>query len=242
MLSSHSRLHGNHSYRVPWLFDDESVEVLRSFTKLKHRLMPYLYATAVHAHEEGIPVLRPMVLEFPDDPACTHLDQQYMLGDSLLVAPVFNASGDVAYYVPEGRWTKLLTGETVDGPRWIRERHGFDSLPLLVRPGSVIPIGARDDRPDYSYVDGVTLDVFAFSAGVRDVPVPALDGSVAALYRVSASAGRLRVSVVQGADERQLLELRLDAERADTAHEVPGAGLQVRVQSLAEVSRRTGDE
>ncbi len=50
-----------------------------------------------------MPVLRPMVLEFPDDPACTHLDQQYMLGDGLLVAPVFNAGGDTAYYVPEGR-------------------------------------------------------------------------------------------------------------------------------------------
>jgi alpha-D-xyloside xylohydrolase len=234
MLSSHSRLHGNHSYRVPWLFDDESVEVLRTFTKLKHRLMPYLYAAAVHAHEEGVPVLRPMVLEFPDDPACTHLDQQYMLGDSLLVAPVFNARGDTAYYVPAGRWTKLLTGETVDGPRWVQERHGFDSLPLLVRPGSVIATGARDDRPDYSYVDGVTLNVFAFAEGVRDVPVPALDGSAAAVYRVAAADGRLRVSILDGADEVELLVLRPDAERADAAHEVRDAGLQVRVRSLVD--------
>jgi alpha-D-xyloside xylohydrolase len=242
MLSSHSRLHGNHSYRVPWLFDDESVEVLRTFTRLKHRLMPYLYAAAVRAHEEGVPVLRPMVLEFPDDPACTHLDQQYMLGDSLLIAPVFNADGDTAYYVPEGRWTKLLTGETIDGPRWVKERHGFDSLPLLVRPGSVIATGARDDRPDYSYVDGVTLNVFAFADGVLDVPVPALDGSAAAVYRLAKSGQLLRVSAVQGADEFELLSLTLDAESADATHEVPGAGLQVRVQSLLDVGQRTGDE
>jgi alpha-D-xyloside xylohydrolase len=183
-----------------------------------------------------------MVLEFPDDPACTHLDQQYMLGDSLLVAPVFTASGDVAYYVPGGRWTKLLTGETVDGPRWVKERHGFDSLPLLVRPGSVIATGARDDRPDYSYVDGVTLDVFAFPEGVLDVPVPALDGSPAAVYRVRRRGSSLRVSRVEGADELELLTLGLDAQSPDAAHQVPGAGLQVRVQSLADEGQRAGDE
>ena len=79
-----------------------------------------------------------------------------MLGSDLLVAPVFCAEGDVAYYVPDGRWTDLLRGNVVDGPRWVRERHGFDSVPLLVRPGAVIPMGARDDRPDYDYAAGVS--------------------------------------------------------------------------------------
>jgi alpha-D-xyloside xylohydrolase len=88
LLSSHSRLHGSESYRVPWLVDDESVEVLRRFTRLKHRLMPYLYGAAVTAHREGTPMLRAMMLEFPGDPACAHLDRQYMLGPDLLVAPV----------------------------------------------------------------------------------------------------------------------------------------------------------
>jgi alpha-D-xyloside xylohydrolase len=229
LLSSHSRLHGNHSYRVPWLFDDESVAVLRTFTKLKHRLMPYLYAASVRAHEEGVPVLRPMVLEFPDDPACTYLDQQYMLGDSLLVAPVFNADGDTAYYVPEGRWTKLLTGETIDGPRWVKERHGFDSVPLLVRPGSVIATGSRDDRPDYSYVDGVTLNLFALSDGVLETTVPALDGSPAATYRISRTGDELRICAVEGTPERELLTLRLNEQRS---HGVPEGGLHVRVHSL----------
>ena len=149
LLSSHSRLHGNQTYRVPWLFDEESVSVLRLFTRLKHRLMPYLYGAAVIAHREGMPVMRPMAAVYPDDPACAHLDQQYFLGDDLLVAPVFNAEGDVSYYVPPGTWTDLLGGKVAAGPGWVRERHGYDSVPLLARPGSMIPIGARDDRPDY---------------------------------------------------------------------------------------------
>ena len=115
LLSSHSRLHGSNSYRVPWLFDEEAVDVLRFFTRLKCRLMPYLFGAASQAHDSGVPMMRAMVLEFPDDPACDYLDRQYMLGDSLLVAPVFSPDGGVDYYVPDGRWTNFLTGEVVEG-------------------------------------------------------------------------------------------------------------------------------
>ncbi|ROO85693.1 alpha-D-xyloside xylohydrolase [Actinocorallia herbida] len=139
LLSSHSRLHGSQSYRVPWAFDEEAVDVLRHFTRLKERLMPYLREVAREAHEEGLPMMRAMVLEFPDDPTCAHLERQYMLGADLLVAPVFTASGDVTYYVPEGEWTHVLSGAKVTGPRWVTENHDVMSLPLLARPGAVLP-------------------------------------------------------------------------------------------------------
>ncbi|MBC9713507.1 alpha-xylosidase [Streptomyces sp. TRM66268-LWL] len=167
LLSSHSRLHGSSSYRVPWLFDEEAVDVLRLFTRLKLRLMPYLDAVSRQAHTEGVPMMRAMALEFPEDPACTHLERQYMLGPDLLVAPVFSDAGDVSYYVPEGTWTHLLTGEEVQGPRWVKERHGFDSAPVLVRPGAVLPVGAVEDRPDYDYADGVTLRAYGLRGGDR---------------------------------------------------------------------------
>ncbi|MFE9452687.1 alpha-xylosidase [Streptomyces sp. NPDC006739] len=174
LLSSHSRLHGSSSYRVPWLFDDESVDVLRRFTRLKLSLMPYLYEAARTAHTEGVPVMRAMVLEFPDDPGCAHLERQYMLGPDLLVAPVFDDEGEVSYYVPEGTWTHHLDGRTVTGPRWVRERHGFSSVPLLVRPGAVIPVGAVEDRPDYPHADGVTLRAYRPARGAQ-VTVPVGD-------------------------------------------------------------------
>jgi alpha-D-xyloside xylohydrolase len=160
LLSSHSRFHGSQSYRVPWAFDEEAVEVTRLFTKLKLRLMPYLYAAGLEATATGTPVLRPMQLEFPDDPATEYLDRQYMLGADLLVAPVFSVDGTVEFYLPKGSWTNFFTGETVVGGGWRRERHGFDSLPLYVRDGAVIPVGSRDDRPDYDYLDGLTLRVY----------------------------------------------------------------------------------
>jgi alpha-D-xyloside xylohydrolase len=129
--------------------------------------MPYLLAAAGQATAEGIPMMRAMALEFPGDPGCAHLDRQYMLGDDLLVAPVLSADGEVSYYVPEGTWTNFLTGEQVTGPRWVTERHGFLSVPLLARPGAVIPVGAVDDRPDYDYADGVTLRLYQIPDGAR---------------------------------------------------------------------------
>ncbi|MBA9006213.1 alpha-xylosidase [Thermomonospora cellulosilytica] len=206
LLSSHSRLHGSGSYRVPWLFDEESVDVLRSFTRLKMRLMPYLLRAAGQAQNEGVPIMRAMVLEFPGDPACTHLERQYMLGDDLLVAPVFSRDGEVSYYVPEGTWTHLLTGRTVEGPRWVTERHGFDSIPLLVRPGAVVPFGAVDDRPEYDYASGVTLRVYRPVEGAEVVTeIPAADGTVARIFSTTRRDGMITVEASPGGPWRVLL-------------------------------------
>lgn len=183
LLSSHSRLHGSSSYRVPWNYDEEAVRVLAKFTKLKCSLMPYLYRAAIQAHEQGTPMLRSMQFEFPNDPACDYLDLQYMLGASLLVAPVFSHDGDVTYYVPEGKWTSLLDGKVIDGPRWVRETQDFMSLPLLVRANSIIPIGSHTDKPDYDYSDGVTLQVYQLQDDRQvSVDIPTLQGTIATRF------------------------------------------------------------
>ena len=165
LLSTHSRLHGSTSYRVPWLFGEEAVDVCRAFSKLKNTLMPYLYAQAAFTHGTGVPMLRAMMLEFEDDPGCEDLDRQYMLGDALLVAPVMREDGTVDYYLPRGRWTHLLTGETVEGTGWRRERYDFFSLPLFVRENTILPVGSVDSRPDYDYTSGLTLRLYNLSDG-----------------------------------------------------------------------------
>jgi alpha-D-xyloside xylohydrolase len=81
--------------------------------------------------------------------------RQYMLGDSLLIAPVFCDHGDVSFYVPHGVWTDYFTGEEIHGPRWVRMTCDFRTVPLLVRPNTVLPLGAVDDRPDYDHAEGV---------------------------------------------------------------------------------------
>jgi alpha-D-xyloside xylohydrolase len=200
LLSSHSRLHGNVSYRVPWAFGEEAVDVARKFTRLKHRLMPYLYGAAVEAHRTGVPVMRPMLLDFPADPACRTLDRQYMLGPDLLVAPVFTEEGEVEYYLPEGTWTHLLTGEQVQGPAWRQETHGYDSLPLYVRPGAVLPLGADEERPDGDWPDDLTLLVTPDAADVT-VTVPGQGAGTDAVYRVRREEGGAVTAEASGTDK-----------------------------------------
>jgi alpha-D-xyloside xylohydrolase len=132
LLSSHSRLHGSSTARMPWLFDDEAVDVLRYFTRLKQQIMPYLLEVAQESQDHGWPMLRAMVFEYPDDPTCRYLDSQYTLGSSLLVAPVFDPGGQVTYYLPAGEWRHLLTQEIVTGGGWRTERHSYLSLPLWI--------------------------------------------------------------------------------------------------------------
>jgi alpha-D-xyloside xylohydrolase len=222
LLSSHSRLHGSSSYRVPWLYDEEAVDVLRHFTRLKCQLMPYLMSAAVEAHGAGIPVLRAMHLEFPEDPGCDGLDRQYMLGDSLLVAPIFSPGGDVDYYVPEGTWVNFLSGEKVVGGRWVRERHGFSSLPLMARPGSIIAVGAVDDRPDYDYAQDVTLHVFGLP-DAEPVTCQVLDthGNVATVIRFQRRGSRLTIGPEQASGPWRIL-LRADVRIAA----ISGGGYQ----------------
>lgn len=161
LLSTHSRLHGSDSYRVPWLFDEESVDVCRYFTNLKLQLMPYIYSTAVTSHTTGIPSIRPMILEFEEDPAVKYLDMQYMFGDSLLVAPIFDPSGIVDYYLPRGKWTHLLSNDVQDGGTWHKERYDYFSLPLYVKEDSLLPLGQEKNRPDYDYTQNLQLHLFA---------------------------------------------------------------------------------
>ncbi len=167
LLSTHSRLHGC-DHKVPWLYSkegeengEESVAVLKTFTELKCTLMPYIFSCAVMSHKTGVPSMRPMVLEFPDDITCEDLDRQYMLGGSILVAPIFNEEGTATYYLPAGEWTHLLSNEIRPGGTWLKESYDYFSLPLFVRENSVIAIGSNGKSPDYDYTDGLTLHIFA---------------------------------------------------------------------------------
>lgn len=167
LLSTHSRLHGSTSYRVPWAYDDEAVDVVRFFAKLKASLMPYLYRNAIETSKTGVPMMRSMVIEFTQDKNCAYLDKQYMLGDSLLVAPIFNENSMAEYYLPEGTWTNFLTGEQREGGKWYSEEHGYLSIPLYAKEGTIVAVGAKNDGPVYDFADGVTYRVFTVKDEVK---------------------------------------------------------------------------
>jgi len=218
LLSSHSRLHGSASYRVPWLFDDEASVVLREFAGLKCALMPYLYGQAVCASRTGVPMLRPMFMEFPDDRSCLTLDLQYMLGDTLLAAPVFREDGEVEYYLPRGRWCNLLTGELLEGPGWHRGRFDYHTMPLLAAPGKILATGKHRDRPDYDFAEGVNLRVSWLEDGESaETVVPDLHGNPALRARAVRRGGEIQLTVDGGEDWScgALWDPEVRVERAD---------------------------
>ena len=199
LLSSHSRLHGSTSYRVPWAYDEEAVDVVRFFTRLKARLMPYLWKTAIDAHETGIPSMRAMILEFEQDKNVRYLDKQYMLGDSLLVAPIFNEESVGEYYLPEtdGSWTDFFTGEREEGGKWYSRTCGYKEIPLMVRPNSVIAIGASEEGPEYEYEQGVTFRLYEIKDHAKDV-VYGKNGEKAAELTVDVKDGEMTIHCTEG--------------------------------------------
>jgi len=173
LLCSHSRLHGSNSFRVPWTVDNDDKsdqgcsKILAKWTALKARLMPYIFSQAQKAVENGLPLsLRAMCLEFPEDPTSWYLDRQFMFGDSLLVAPIFEESGEVEFYLPKGRWTNFFTNKTKDGPGWFKEKHKFDTLPLYVRENTILVLGKwHETRIVYDYSKGVEVCLYHTNPG-----------------------------------------------------------------------------
>ena len=195
LLSSHSRLHGSGSYRVPWAFDEQACDVARYFVQLKCSLMPYLYAKAVEAHEDGTPVMRPMVFEFEDDPACQTLDMQYMLGESLLTAPIFSEDGSAAWYLPEGTWTNYLDGTVKEGGRFYKDRFDYFSLPLYVRENTLLAVGSVTERPDYDYAASSVLHLFALKDGKEAVcKIPDIHGQIVETVKAIRSGQKIVVT------------------------------------------------
>lgn len=201
LMSTHSRLHGNSSYRVPWLFDEESVDVLRHFTLLKGRMMPYLFSNAVTTSTTGVPMMRAMALQFADDPACLSLDRQYMLGDSLLVAPIFNEDGIAQYYVPAGTWTDLQTGEEFEGGKFYTTEHDYFSLPLLVKPNTIMAMGNFEKDFVYDYLDGTEFTIYALEDG-KTAEFDLYDAEAEKVFSIKATRAGNKISIEHTATDK----------------------------------------
>ena len=173
LLSTHSRLHGSTSYRVPWVYDEdgdtEACDVLRHYTVLKGRLMPYLWAQANKTHTEGVPMMRSMIIAFSDDTACKYLDQQYMLGDNLCIVPVMNEEGIAEFYVPDnGTWTDIQSGETYEGGKYYTRKCDYFQTPILARPNSIVTYGNFDAEDKMTVVYDYRQDAEAVVSGLED--------------------------------------------------------------------------
>jgi alpha-D-xyloside xylohydrolase len=166
LLSSHSRAHGT-TNREPWSQGQQALSIFREFDELRYQLIPYLYSLAHEAHLTGLPLMRPMVLEFQEEPATHTIDGQYMLGPSLLVAPVLEQGlMSRQAYLPRGTWYNFWTDTPYEGGRWIHlPTQSLEMMPLFVRAGTILPLGPIQQHTgelaaEHGGPDEVTLRVY----------------------------------------------------------------------------------
>jgi alpha-D-xyloside xylohydrolase len=159
LLTSHSRCHGAPP-REPWEYGEEFEDEFRRAVELKYQLMPYIYAQAKLCSQHGHPMLRTLFFEFPNDPASWLIEDQYMFGSDLLVAPLFTSGKTRTVYLPPGEWVDYQSSQTYEGAKWHDIPSGEIPIVLLVRSGAVIPHLAVSQSTDQMDWNDIELRVF----------------------------------------------------------------------------------
>lgn len=177
MFCSHSRIHGAGDREV-YAFEPETMRICRDYIRLRYSLLPYIVAEAEACVAASLPMARALVVEYPDDPVCAELADQYLFGSGLLVAPIFDQTDRRRVYLPAGVWTDWWTGRRIAGPRWIDVQADLETLPLYVREGAIIPTVAPDLWVDQHPWEAMELRVSPLEApGRTELAVPLADGS-----------------------------------------------------------------
>lgn len=214
MLTSHTRCHGAFP-REPWAYGEEFVEDFRQMAELRYSLIPYLYTQAKEASELGHPLLRPLFFEFPEDHTVWNIDDQYMLGKDLLVAPYFSQASERLVYLPPGGWFDYQTGERYQGGGWITLP--LDEIPvvLLVRDGAVVPhvnVAQSTDEIDW---DVLELRTYGEPQENPIVKLVKPDGSILSV-QLTKQDGALQLPHELAHDQKEWTVSRFDAKLASS--------------------------
>jgi alpha-glucosidase (family GH31 glycosyl hydrolase) len=227
---------------VPWAHGAQVEKICRDYAELRYRLLPYTYTLAWQAHTLGLPLMRPLVLNYPDDPRVWQLGHEFLWGDDLLVAPV-TREGATAWpvYLPAGGWYDFWSGARHEGPGGVTLEAPLDRLPLLVRAGAIVPLGPVVQHTGERPLDEITLLIYphgatSFELYDDDGRSNAYREGHHALTRFECVAGSKEVTVRLGEPvgdrsvvppgRRYLVRLRMDRARSVT---VEGQGTLPRV-------------
>jgi alpha-glucosidase len=156
------RPHGDQKeLREPWQFGPEIEAICRKYLEIRYRLLPYIYNAAHDACAYGIPIMRPLILEYPADPQVLNLADEYLFGPDILVAPVLDQGAlERSVYLPEGKWINYWSEEIYAGPRFITSQAKLDIMPLFIRQGAIIPTGPHMQYSAQHPLDPLTLEIY----------------------------------------------------------------------------------
>lgn len=168
VFSSHVRCHGQPP-REPWEYGEQTESVFRKYLQLRYRLLPYILTEAAACCESSLPFLRALILEYPDDPVAALIEDEYLFGGSLLVAPILDETNRRKVYLPAGGWVDFWRKDTLRGPVWLDVEAPLDVIPLYVRLGSVIPYGPEINFVGEKPCDPLTLEFYPSSGSHSQV-------------------------------------------------------------------------
>ena len=156
------RPHGDQTeLREPWQFGPEVEAICRKYLTLRYRLLPYIYTAAHEACTSGLPLMRPLVLEFPTDTAVFNLSDEYLFGRDMLVAPVVEEGAtERAVYLPAGTWVDFWTDAVYTGPCSLQVKAPLDTLPVFIRQGAILPLGPELQHSGERPLDPLTLEIY----------------------------------------------------------------------------------
>jgi alpha-D-xyloside xylohydrolase len=195
LLASHARFHGT-TPREPHHFGPLAIRIVRDWILLRYRLLPYIYSCAWEGSFGGLPVMRPLLLEFPEDEGSYHVEDQFMLGSRILVGPILGRARRRQVYLPPGRWFDFLTDREYEGPGYHDMPAPIERLPLLTREGTILPTLYGVPRLGEERFTAVNLEVWP---GAGDFTWHDLGGPVELTLRPTATGFEMR-----GRDERRL--------------------------------------
>jgi alpha-glucosidase len=161
----------------PWRFGKYYEDIIRKYLKLRYTLLPFLYTTLEEAHRTGVPLFRPLMLNYQDDESTYNIDDQFMIGDDLLVAPILKP--DVTkrlVYLPAGSWYDYWTNKKYSGGRMISVEAPLDTVPMFVRAGAIIPTGPPLNYVGEKPVDPITFNIYPDDAGAASTTLYEDDG------------------------------------------------------------------
>jgi len=177
IMCSHTRFHGI-GEREPWVYGEEAEVIVRKWLQWRYQLIPYLQGCALEASKSGMPVMRSMVLAYPQDQMAWEFEHQYMLGPTLLVAPVIESGGQVCYYLPAGKWYDIWEKAWVDGPGVFERKMPLDTIPVFGKGGAILPLGPIVQHTG-ELDPGLHLEqVWSFGEPQRGMMLPGLDLSI----------------------------------------------------------------
>lgn len=179
----------------PWRFGKRYEDIIRKYVKLRYKLMPYLYTVLAEAHETGIPWFRPLILEYQDDYNVLNIDDEFLVGQNLLVAPVVTKGATTRdVYLPRGEWYEFEGGKKHNGEQWISVNAPLDTVPMFVKAGSILPMGADVDFIEKGSESAESYAVYPTSAGDASGKLYEDDGVSTAYLSGSKSEFELKFS------------------------------------------------